>query len=354
LAQISGFRLYVTLTPDDLLAQSLGKRCAVNEIIHSPNLPTSEGRDLPSDWKTRPGEVQLLYLFGKSRSAPMFAIHDEDLLEYAHNVIAHGSQVPTAFLGELQQRNLLLIGCNFPDWLARFFLRSFTQRRLSEKDRRAWMIEPLQPEESLTIFLRVYGKETEVLSEDSPEEFVAELHRRWMASRGPQGPGPPPVEMMPTRGAMFFISYSRPTDSVQASSMYEALRKQGVTEAEIWFDRRTIDPGADYQRKILDGIHSCRYFLPLISRGVSGRDQGFVFREWQEACDRLLSMNREFVLPVIVDPDYRPNIYNPEPVLKWKDRKIDFGHAPGGVPDGRLEAKLKALIQAARRPGEQS
>jgi len=354
LAQISGFRLYVTLTPDDLLAQSLRERCAVNEIIHSPNLPTSEGKDLPSDWKTRAGEVQLLYLFGKSRSAPMFAVHDEDLLEYAHNVIAHGSQVPTAFLGELQQRNLLLIGCNFPDWMARFLLRSFTQRRLSEKDRRAWMIEPLQPEESLTIFLRGYSKETEVLSEDSPEEFVAELHRRWMAAHGGGARDVPVEEKSPPRGAMFFISYSRPTDSLQASSMYEALRKQGVTEGEIWFDRRTIDPGADYQRKILDGIHSCRYFLPLLSRGVSGREEGFVFREWQEASDRILNMNREFVLPVIVDPDYHPEIYNPEPVLRWKDRKIDFGHAPGGVPDGRLEAKLKALIQDARRPGEQS
>jgi hypothetical protein len=354
LAQISEFRLYVTLTPDDLLAQALRERYAVNEIIHSPNLPTSEGRDLPSDWKTQAAEVYLLYLFGKSRSAPMFAIHDEDLLEYAHNVIAQGSQVPTAFLGELQQRNLLLIGCNFPDWLARFVLRSFTQRRLSEKDRRAWMIEPLQPDENLTIFLQRYGKEIEVLSQDPPEVFVAELHERWVAAHGPGAQDGPVEEKSPPRGAMFFISYSRPTDGLQASSMYEALLKQGVTEAEIWIDRGKIDPGANYERKILDGIHSCRYFLPLISRGVNAREQGFVFREWQAACNRFPSMNREFVLPVIVDPDYDPEIYKPDPVLKWKDWKIDFGHAPGGVPDGRLEAKLKALIRDARRPGEQS
>ena len=124
LAQITDFRLFVTLTPDDLLARSLRQQRAVNEIVHSPKLPTSEGRDLPADWHTRPGEVQLLYLFGKSRATPMFAIHDEDILEYAHNLIARGSQVPTAFFGELQERNLLLIGCNFPDWLSRFFLSS--------------------------------------------------------------------------------------------------------------------------------------------------------------------------------------------------------------------------------------
>jgi len=95
--------------------RSLCRRCAVREVVHSPNLPTSEGRDLPRDWNDTRGEAHLLYLFGKARSAPMFAIHDEDLLEYAHNVITRGSHVPSGFLDELQQRNLLLVGCNFPD-----------------------------------------------------------------------------------------------------------------------------------------------------------------------------------------------------------------------------------------------
>lgn len=354
LSEISGFRLYVTLTPDDLLAQSLAEQRAVNEIVHSPNLPTSETNDLPSDWKSRSGEVQLLYLFGKSRSAPMFAIHDEDMLEYAHNVIAHGSQVPIAFLGELQQRNLLLIGCNFPDWLIRFLLRSFNKKRLSEKDRRAWLIEPLRPEESLTVFLQSYSKETELLSQDSPEDFVAALHSRWMTTHGRDGADLPPDEKSPPRGVMFFISYSRTTDSAEAVSMCGALQKLGVTDGEIWFDRRTIEPGADYQRRILDGIQGCTYFLPLVSKGVDDRHRGFVFREWEEASNLLPEMNREFVLPVIVDPEYNPEAYSPRPVWEWRQRKIDFGHAPGGAPDARLEAKLKALIRDARRGRGQS
>lgn len=354
LAEIAGFRLYVTLTPDDLLARSLRRRCAVNEIVHSPNLPTSEGKDLPNDWKTRVGEAQLLYLFGKSRSAPMFAIHDEDVLEYTHSVIAHGSQVLPVFLSELQQRNLLLVGCNFPDWLTRFFLRATNQRRLSEKDRRAWLIEPLQPEESLTVFLRSYSKETEVLSQDSPVEFVAELHERWMAAYGGAAETISVNEQSPPRGAMFFISYSRNTDSVQAESIYQALLKQGVTEGELWFDRRTIEPGVDFQRKIVDGIHGCRYFLPLLSQGINRRDEAFVFTEWQEACDRSRQMNRDFLLPVIVDADYEPEVYVPKQVWEWRQMKVDFGHAPGGVPDGRLEAKFKKLVREARQGREQS
>lgn len=147
IAAISHFRLLVTLTPDDLLARCLRRRCAVNEIVHSPYLPTSEGSDLPGDWQARQGEVQLLYVFGKSRPAPMFAIHAEDVLEYAHNIMARGGHVPVRFLGELQQRNLLLIGCSLPEWLVRFFLRLTNQRRLSDTQRRReWLIEPLRPE----------------------------------------------------------------------------------------------------------------------------------------------------------------------------------------------------------------
>ena len=80
--------------------------------------------------------------------------------------------------------NLLLIGCNFPDWLSRFFLRATNQRRLSEKDKRAWLIDPLDAQSSLTCFLRSYSKEIEILSSARPAEFVAELHQRWMAQHG--------------------------------------------------------------------------------------------------------------------------------------------------------------------------
>lgn len=354
LAHISGFRLYVTLTPDDLLARVLRKRIAVNEIVHSPNLPTSEGKDLPSDWKSRAGEVQLLYLFGKARSAPMFAIHDEDVLEYAHNVISHGSQVPTGFLAELQQRNLLLLGCNFPDWLTRFFLRATNLRRLSEKDRRTWLIEPLRPEESLTVFLRCYSKETEVLSQDSPVEFVDELYTRWMAAYGSLGASRTTEEKPQPQRAMFFLSYSRPTDMTNAESLYQALLKQGVSEGDVWFDRKTIDPGQDFQRKILDGISGCRYFVPVISKAVDRRTEGWVFTEWDEACSRLRQMNSEFVLPVIVDAEYNPEVYGAKPVWEWRQRHIDFGWAPAGVPDARLADTLKRLVREARRGGEAS
>jgi hypothetical protein len=352
LAEIDGFRLFVTLTPDDLLARSLRRHRAVNEIIHSPKLPTSERKDLPHDWSERPGEVQLLYLLGKSPPAPMFAIHDEDVLEYAHNVISRGSQVPTSFIGELQQRNLLLIGCNFPDWLSRFFLRATRQSRLSSQaeDRREWLVEPLKPEESLTCFLQSYSKDTEILSESAPMEFVAELHRRWMAEyRVDQRPAILLTGGSTPSQAMFFISYSRKTDLARAESLYQALLKLGVIESEVWFDRQNIEPGQDLRLRILDGIRHCRYFLPLLSSEADRREEAFFFDEWKEANDRKRSMNREFVFPVIVDAEYDPKRYTARPVLEGEWDRLLFGHAPEGVPDAPMTAKLTQLVREARR-----
>jgi hypothetical protein len=350
LADIADFRLLVTLTPDDLLARSLKRRCSVNEIIHSPNLPTSEGKDLLRGWQERPGEVNLLYLLGKACSAPMFAIHDEDVLEYAHNVIAHGRQTLGVFLGELQQRSLLLIGCNFPEWLSRFFLRATNQKRLSENYRRSWLIEQLKPEENFSCFLSSYGGGTEILSDLSPVEFVAELHRRWMNEHGAaaQESERPAEEIVP-RETMFFISYSRKTDQPRAESLYQSLLKLGVTKGEVWFDRHSIEPGQDFQRRILDGIRSCRYFLPLLSRSSNSREEAFVFKEWRQADERQKGVNRDFLFPVIVDNDFEPERYTVKPVPKWRDDEhVDFSHAPDGLPDPRLEAKLKTLLRKTR------
>src|SRR5690606_32719572 len=101
------------------------------------------------------------------------------------NIIARGSHVPVRFLAELQQRNLLLIGCNFPAWLSRFFLRLTNQQRLSDTQRkREWLVEALQAEEELIYFLKSYSAGTEILSDISPTVFIAELHQRWLTRHG--------------------------------------------------------------------------------------------------------------------------------------------------------------------------
>ncbi len=354
LAAISSFKLLVTLTPDNLLAKALRKRCAVNEIVHSPSLPTSEAGDLAGDWLKKPGEVNVLYLFGKAQSTPVFAIHDEDTLEYAHNLLSRGSNVPLRFLGELQQRGLLFIGSNFQDWLSRFLLRLTNQTRLADKKTRAWLVEDDSIHPELALFLNGFSRETEIISELSPQAFINELHARWLIRNTPaegRPSGSSPQLAPDPLSVTFFISYSRATDLPAAEQLYQTLRELGLAESEIWFDRTAIEPGADFQQLIYDGIRSCRYFLPLLSAAADRFDEKFFYREWKAAIDRSKGIiGREFVVPIILDEEYNPQGYVRVP-KEWSDT-IDFGHAPGGIADARTRQHLTKLIRELRRGGK--
>ena len=61
-------------------------------------------------------------------------------------------------------------------------------------------------------------------------------------------------------------------------------------------------------------------------------------------------MNREFIIPIVLDADYRPESYTAEPVPEWSTR-LDFGHAPNGVPDARTTQKLQQLVRRTRSHG---
>jgi hypothetical protein len=180
---------------------------------------------------------------------------------------------------------------------------------------------------------------------------VAELHRRWSTEHG-GGATPTGVtatEVVP-RGTMFFISYSRKADLPRAEHVYQALLGLGVAEGEVWFDRHTLDPGQDFWNDILAGIRSCRYFLPLLSEATNAREEAFVFKEWHEANERKCSMNREFLFPIVVEKDFVPERYNAKPILDGDWARLDFCHAPDGVPDQRMTDKLTRLVRDARRP----
>lgn len=347
LAAISDFQLFVYLCADNLLAQALKKQVAVQEIEHAPDLPPGDKSDLAPDWKTRSGEASLLYLFGKARS-DFFAIHDEDLLEFAHNLISGGQGVPSRFLDEMRSRKLLLIGCSFPDWLSRFFLRVLNRDRLIAKKKHEWYVEETEAGSEFTVFIHNFSRDTEVIRDLSPGAFVDELHRRWLEQRTPEAAQESETEAPDSRvGKIFFISYSRKTDAPAANALYTKLLELGVERSEVWFDRETLEPADTFQTKILSGIDRCRYFLPVISHAADNRSEAFFRREWRRAAYRQEGMaaSTDFVLPLVVDESYLPESYNTLPE-NWT--KTDFGHAPAGEPDARTTEKLRKWLRAAR------
>lgn len=351
LAEIADFRLIVYLCPDTLLKTALLRRIAVREIVHAPSLPDDQLVDLAKGWQGMVGEVNLCYLFGNA-TLGHFATHDEDILEFAYNLIEGGTGRPKDFLDAMRPRKLLLIGCGFTDWLARFFLRLINSERLRKKEVLEWYVEDLSQQKELTLFLNTYSKETVVVDDVSPMEFVAELHRRWqekyaLGSELIVNRDDLPFAHLPPR-PVFFISYSRQTDAATAASLYAQLRELGAAENEIWFDRKVIEPGDDFKHLILEGIKGCRFFIPIISAAADQRSQGFFRREWDYAADLLAehAPNEKFILPLIIDAEYQPENYCSLP-QKWSSR--DFMHAPAGNLETRAHQVLRDCLRKARK-----
>ncbi len=303
LAGIPRFDLFVSLTFDSLLADALvsARGAAAEAIAYSP----STVRDLPAP-KAKLQQPAVFHLLGRASASPDYAICDDDLLEFLHAMQDKQRQPKTLF-DELRGSHLLVLGCNFGDWLARFFLRTARNLELSQK-RRRWDVlvgGPTVEESRLALFLESFSPDARLVPL-APAEFVAELARRWQAAH----PAAAPVEA--AAGAdgggrrevpdgAIFVSYA--SEDVQAAGrLAEGLRAAGL---EVWFDKAALQLADDWARSIRRGIERASLFLPVVSRRSLAEEnrRRYFWREWNDADDfaRGMAPDEAFIVPVVID-----------------------------------------------------
>jgi hypothetical protein len=286
LAQITDFDLFVTTTFDPLLEQALNaERCggaASTEVIaYSPNRVA----DLTVEREQQQRPV-VYHLLGRLSASPTYVISDEDTLEF---ICALQSEhlTPEKLFHELEHNHLLLIGGNFSNWLARFFLRMAKRRRLSDpRDVGEVLADDTSlRDDRLVSFLQQVSARTRMF--DGAEKFVEELHRRWMRRRGRDEVTMPPMTVqrfLPPAREMpdnaVFISYAR-EDLPAVQRLKAALDAAGIT---TWFDMERLESGDDYDRKIRQNIARCAFFVPVISVTTQRRLEAYFRREWSAPC----------------------------------------------------------------------
>jgi hypothetical protein len=318
LAGIPRFDLFISLTFDSLLADAVG---GAQQISYSPNTV----RDL-SCAKADLQQPVVFHLLGRVSASPDYAICDDDLLEFLHAMQDKQRQPKTLF-DELRGNHLLILGCSFGDWLARFFLRTARNLELSQK-RRRWDVlvgDQIAHDGSLVQFLESFSPDTRVVALTAAQ-FVAELAARWHGQ-------PVPVRTEPVvwdlgtggrsiNNGEIFISYAS-EDLAAASRLVEGLRTAGL---EVWFDKDTVKMAEDWARTIRRALERCSLFVPVISRqSLSEKNRRrYFWREWNEADDfaRGMAPGEEYVVPVVID-----------------DTRID--RAP--LPDSFKRAQAKSL-----------
>lgn len=351
LASISAFDLFVTTTADDLLLYALNQvrgegNSTAHRIIYAPNLPKSEYRDIPDPLPSN--YCAVFHLFGRASPFPSYAIHEEDYLEFLYNLLTGRCSIPDRIMSKLRERNLLIIGCHLADWLNRFFIRlSHYERLLGWSQKKEFIVRNnASHDESLNIFLERFSQNSRIFPGDS-RAFVNELVSRWK-ERHPAIPLKPSVTS-PGGDEVFidiFLSYSH-NDEAAARLIHEELAEIGVRS--IWFDKTALQPGDGFEQKIQAAIKRCVLFLPIISRGVFYRDEGYLFREWDTAIERskCINPNRKFIVPIIVDKDYTGNVDQYELPREFANKHV--GLAPGGHMTDELRGLVQTEIREQRR-----
>ena len=341
LAAITDFGCFISLTFDTLLVQAIDEaRCSgLPRTLHlgfAPNKP----QDLPAE-RARLDTPVVYALLGKLSSMPEYAISDEDTLEFLCALQSEARRPPLLF-DEMQTNHLLLLGCSFPDWLARFFIRIAKSRQLSAQRAEVETIVEtrIAGEKSLALFLERFSYGTRVCPGD-PVDFAAELAQRWQARRTLHGPSSKALSTPATdadAGAVFISYASEDVDAARRLSL--SLRGQGI---DVWFDKLSLGAGDLYDQLIRRRIKLCALFVPLVSANSQRRAEGFFRREWRLAEERSQGIADDvpFILPVAIDDMDATSAAVPHAF-----RQAHWSRLPGGAADERFTSQIINLVRA--------
>jgi hypothetical protein len=189
------------------------------------------------------GRPTVFQVFGKLDPTGDYGITEDKILEFTHRLQSR-DQRPQNLFDALQAKSLLALGCSFPGWLARFFLRAAKGEQFFSQGARGVIVDRTTPVDSeFVMFLE--RRQTVVYSQGNAVQFVNELHRRWMEKFGEEkGSSPPPMPAVETGSQVqdfkpdsVFISYAS-EDRRYALQIKQAFDEMGV---DVWFDQSALE-----------------------------------------------------------------------------------------------------------------
>src|SRR5262249_31043657 len=153
------------------------------------------------------------------------------MLELMHDFMTSEGR-PKDLITKLQRSHLLILGVDFPDWLARFLLRITRKNPLwDSRTTTEVFVDPRSLREDFPRFLRYFSTQrSTIYPNGSPADFVRELHRRWFEKHPKGGDASPAVpsslELSTWSPGSIFISHAS-EDHQAAFRLADELSKAG-------------------------------------------------------------------------------------------------------------------------------
>ncbi len=318
LASINAFKLYLTTMPDNLLTKAL-IACGTDPDVYFFSTNYKRRSDLP-DKKLLGRQRYIYHLYGKAAPCFEYAISEDDRLLFSCEWM--DSQVkPRNLLSYLADKYLLILGCGYENWQARFFLFGLKGAELFSN---IWDASSLladshtRNDTQLDRFLsRCRGN---IYYEGGAMEFVDELCKRLE-----DAPAVPSEREGDTfeKGSIF-ISYA----SEDREAALKVKRQLENLSLPVWLDKFKLGSGEKFDERIENNIRSSSLFLPILSnRAAHATGPRYFRKEWNIARDHALRCSPKipFIHPIAID-DVEPC----DDILDVINR-VHWIHAQGGL-----------------------
>ena len=278
----------------------------------------------------------LYYLFGKVSSCGSFVATEEDLLSFLH--FWHNEPTrPQNLCSFLSDKHLLVLGCDYPDWLFRFMWASFSNNFSDNQHQGQLYLSNQRAMEDRE--LQKFLSHIKAYYQSDINSFIEELCRRWEAyAIENEIPETPSHIANDIEEKDFFLSYAC-EDYPVVSRIADYLQRQG---ASVWFDKYTLKPGGDFPKEIRQAIVSCKRFIPVLSQNTVVEGSRNYRREWYEAIEESRGrLGQKYIQPVKID-----NVDIKDPLIpdEFKEKVHIFDSTQSD-----LEIFTRDIIRALRR-----
>ena len=280
LALIKNFKFFINASFVNSMELALNKYRYVKgqkacEVVNFSQINTQDIASPPPKKFTVSFNPPLIYnLFGQFNAPDGdYVLTDADCIELIYDLIQDGDKFVN-LLGYLKdpEVSLLFLGCNFPDWFFRFFVRICVGQNLDSKagPKTKAVIDSLNDIDSgRNVFISRYDIKTAICD---CNQLVDQIYQKLGEEQGRPGL----LDDKPNN--VVFISYCH-ADQDAADAVTQHFEAKGI---EYFLDTNDMDTGANLPASISDAIERSCLFLPIISQNLKA-SSGYIYREWNYA-----------------------------------------------------------------------
>lgn len=280
LVAVKDFHFYINTGPDCFLLDAFAQFSDRQPQFVASQLLTGNNNNIvlkpPSEF-----EPIVFNIFGSITSSPYndCAVTDENYIELIVKLQEESNTQKSAFnalFNAFKQKNLLMVGSSFPDWLMRFVIRLISAKRYTQSNQKLISDSNTLGKIEFSNFLQQYNGEMLTSQNNlfrSAEDFVDTLYN------SVSGDQPPTMARYKEKVFISFISDDRNT----ARLVNKAFTEKGVP---TFFDEKAIYAGTNFENVIKPEIQNCDFFLPVITtHSIQDRVDPvkYVYKEWSLA-----------------------------------------------------------------------